>query len=317
MRTIRGDTFDDLLREALTMIITDGVALDPPPNRGSCRELQAVMLELTNPRARISRSSTRGKLFSAVGEFGWYLSGSKETDYITYYVPDYAQDDEDGIIHGGYGPRLRDYDGVDQLTEVINLLRRHPASRRAVIQLYGHEDWQGTHKDIPCTCTLQFLLRSEQVHLITYMRSNDAYLGLPHDTFCFTMIQEYVARAVGVDVGTYAHVVGSLHLYDKHVESARRFLDEGYMTTTSPMPAMPVGDPTAGLSALLEVERACRTTTAVPDVPSSPYWADLARLYVAYASKSGPRDALEATKDQMQAKCYDLFLQQMIDKIGD
>ena len=57
------------------------------------------------------------------------------------------------------------------------------------------------------------------------MRSNDVYLGLPHDVFSFTMIQEIVARLLGVEMGDYTHFAGSLHLYDEHADDAACLLD--------------------------------------------------------------------------------------------
>ena len=59
------------------------------------------------------------------------------------------------------------------------------------------------------------------------MRSNDAFKGLPHDVFCFTMLQEIFARTLGVHVGVYKHAVGSLHLYDKDRQKANQYLKEG------------------------------------------------------------------------------------------
>ena len=65
----------------------------------------------------------------------------------------------------------------------------------------------------PCTCTLQFLARGVKLDLIVYMRSNDVIKGLPHDIFCFTMLQEIAARRLSLEPGIYKHCVGSLHLY--------------------------------------------------------------------------------------------------------
>ena len=57
--------------------------------------------------------------------------------------------------------------------------------------------------------------------MVVHMRSNDAYIGLAHDVFAFTFMQEIVARDVGLDLGTYTHSVGSLHLYDQDERRAR------------------------------------------------------------------------------------------------
>ena len=63
---------------------------------------------------------------------------------------------------------------------------------------------------------------------VHYMRLNDALVGLPHDVFCFTMLQEIVARSLSVELGGYKHAVGSLHLYKTHVDAAHQFLEEGW-----------------------------------------------------------------------------------------
>jgi thymidylate synthase len=100
------------------------------------------------------------------------------------------------------------------VADLISLLQKRPASRRAALQIYDARDLAQEHKDVPCTCTLQFFVRDGRLEMATYMRSNDAYLGLPHDVFAFTMLQELVARSLGVEVGVYRHMVGSLHLYE-------------------------------------------------------------------------------------------------------
>ena len=98
---------------------------------------------------------------------------------------------------------------------------------------------------MPCTCALQFLVRKGKLDLIVYMRSNDVIKGLTHDIFCFTMLQEIAARRLSVELGTYRHCVGSLHLYLSDGEIAQSFLREGWQSTKSAMPPMPKGDPSA------------------------------------------------------------------------
>ena len=70
-------------------------------SKGDHREVTGVLLELTNPRARLSRTETRGKLFSALGELCWYLAGSNDVDFISYYIPFYKTLSEGGFVHGG------------------------------------------------------------------------------------------------------------------------------------------------------------------------------------------------------------------------
>jgi len=81
-------------------------------------------------------------------------------------------------VYGGYGPRLFEQRGHDQVGNVLDLLRSNPQSRRAVIQLFNAEDISRYHREVPCTTTMQFMVRDGRLHMLTTMRSNDAYIGL-------------------------------------------------------------------------------------------------------------------------------------------
>ena len=96
-----------------------------------------------------------------------------------------------------------------------------------MIQIFDFDDIARDRKEIPCTTTFQFMVRDNRVHMLTTMRSNDAYIGLPHDVFCFSMLQEIIACSLGSDLGTYRHFVGSMHLYDRDLSKAEEFVSEG------------------------------------------------------------------------------------------
>jgi thymidylate synthase len=206
---------------------------------------------------------------------------------------------------------LFNWRGVNQLENVITVLRGRPDSRKAVIQLFDAHDIAKEYNDVPCTCTLQFMKRDGKLHMLTNMRSNDAWLGLPHDVFCFTMLQEIVARAASVELGTYKHSVGSLHLYEKNSKGVQRFLAEGWQSNT-PMPPMPVGDPWPGIALLLEAESAFRTAASfdaarLDDV--DPYWADLIRLLQVFRCKNDKDpETIETLRGRMSSKIYYPFI---------
>lgn len=101
------------------------------------------------------------------------------------------------------------------------------------------------------------MLRRGQLHLIASMRSNDAFIGLPHDVFAFTMIQEIIARTVGVELGIYKHAVGSLHLHESDRPGARQYLREGWQSTV-PMPPMPNSAPWNAIKVVLRAEHMIR-----------------------------------------------------------
>jgi thymidylate synthase len=308
-------TVDDLMHVAVDALRSEGVHISP--TKGGCMELAAATFDLANPRARVSRSASRGRLFSALGELCWYLSGSNRTEDVAYYVPYYRKFDEDGVIFGAYGPRLFSFDGVDQINYVIGALRDSSSSRRMVVQLFDHQDVIERHADVPCTCTLQYLLRDGRLSAITYMRSNDVFRGLPHDLFCFTMLQELIARSVGAELGSYHHMVGSLHMYDGDAGDLDVFVGEGWHSTTQAMPTMPPGDPWAAVAHLLHVESQLRTGTPPADVDfgPEPYWADLGRLLGVYAVRAGPPETIERIRAAMSSDYYNSYITDRIDNL--
>ncbi len=303
----RAATLDDLLRDLYTALMDNGVAVQA--TRGSNKELIGVQLQLDSARARLSRSETRGRPFSAIGEFLWYLTRDNRLDFISKYIPAYVSDSEDGLtVHGGYGPRIFGQRGHDQLENVIRQLKDSSTSRRAVIQIFDAEDNGKRFKEVPCTTTLQFILRNNKLHLIATMRSNDAYLGLPHDVFCFTMLQEVVARILAVDLGSYRHFVGSMHLYDKDTPGVARYLEEGFQRQIE-MPPMPIGDPWPALKRLLDVEQVIRAGDPVDTstLGLDPYWADLIRLLQVHFAQ-GDEAQLDAMRAQLTHASYRTFV---------
>ncbi|QIA64266.1 thymidylate synthase [Vibrio astriarenae] len=282
----REDTIDDLMRSVYDALLERGKS--NCATKGSTTELLGCNLVLNNPRARISRSESRGKIFSCLGELLWYLSGTGDVSFIKHYISKYEKCAEDnGVINGAYGPRIfHMHDKHDQLKNILELLKERSTTRRAVIQLFDASDIQVNYKDVPCTLTLQFTVRENRLDLYTMMRSNDAYLGLPHDIFCFTMLQEIVASSLGCDLGKYHHFVVSLHLYDKHIEKVKNMQNEGYMATHDLMEPMPEENFISIRNTILECENKIRTLQDIDldNVQLEDYWKDILRLLQIYTA---------------------------------
>lgn len=307
-----GQTLDDVMRRVTMEIQSHGERI--VPSQGPCTELVGVLLEITNPRARLSRTETRGKPFSCLGELCWYLAKSDKLEFIDYYIP-YKKYADGNTVFGAYGPRLFNWRGLDQFANVTNLLREKPSSRQAVIQLFDACDITEEHNSYPCTCTLQFMVRGDRLHLVTHMRSNDVYTGLPHDVFSFTMLQEVMSRALSVELGTYKHAVGSIHLYDRHAEDAQKFLNEGWQPTDISMPAMPPGDPMPAIQSLVDAEAAIRAGTPLAELELGgldPYWLDLIRLLQIFGFSHKDRindpDGIIELRKKMSSATYDPFI---------
>jgi len=311
-----GEGIDEILIKLYPILLAEGA--ENAGTRGGMREKLGVSFRMTNPRARISRSQDRGKPFSALGELLWYLAGLDNLEFIKEYIPQYEEDAENGKLYGAYGPRIYNMRGsINQIQNVHNLLKKNIKSKRAVIQLYDALDIEVHHKEIPCTTALQFLVRDSRLSISVTMRSNDAYKGLPHDVFCFTMLQEMLASRLGIDVGDYIHYAASMHVYDGSIGAMERYIKEGHQKTVQ-MPVMPSGDPFEQTSNLMAAEADLRNDRKIvaTDYTCDPYWADIVRLLQVFWATKRPDapgfDSLASLKDEFHDDVYRTFLSRRI-----
>lgn len=309
---IEAKTLDDLLNETFNFLLENPANIDTSRGRIT-HEIIGSLLCLTNPKARLSRTETRGKAFSALGELCWYLAKSNELSFIQHYITGYAKDAVNGKIHGGYGPRLFNMHGkYDQIENIINLLKKRPTSRKAVIQLYDAADLGNDHPEFPCTCFMQFFIRNNQLHMYVSMRSNDAYLGLPHDIFAFTMLQEIVACSLDLEIGIYSHAVGSLHLYEGNLPQIHQYLKEGWQPTVDvSMPAMPIENPWPFIKTFLETEQMIRTAKEIDfsKLELNEYWLDLIYLLQTHAFfKFGKSEEIDEIQKQIKHPVYKIYI---------
>ena len=159
----------------------------------------------------------------AVGELAWYLSGSNKVKDIAQYSKKWTEISDDGETNNSaYGYRIFEKFGFDQWEYVKGLMRRDPNTRQAVIHI---KDASNTPtKDTPCTVYLQFFLRGNKLNLSVHMRSNDIWMGVPYDMFSFCFLQVKMAMELGVEVGSYTHYAGSLHMYQRDYDTAKKNL---------------------------------------------------------------------------------------------
>ena len=163
-----------------------------------------------------------------IGELLWYLSGNPSLEAIQRYTHAWDRMSDDGLtVNSNYGFRIRNAVDeaadrtFDQLKMVEEMLTKDPASRQAVIHIKQARDLINfPTKDVNCTVCLQFFIRDEALYMTTYMRSNDLWMGFPNDVFQFTVIQIYLAMKLGYKLGTYTHIAGSLHLYERDYKTS-------------------------------------------------------------------------------------------------
>lgn len=184
------------------------------------REFIGVNLVLTDPAQSIITDPERklNQAFAAA-EFCWIMAGDDRADLISTFnskVAEYADQDCGLRFFGAYGPKI-----VAQLPYVLESLQKED-SRQAVVNIWRESP--PPTRDVPCTLSLQFLLRDGALTLVTVMRSNDVWLGTPYDVQTFTRLQSWVASQLGCELGEYHHVVGSMHLYERNFEAAQRVI---------------------------------------------------------------------------------------------
>lgn len=197
-------------------------------------ELLARTVTLENPMERfITVPGRRNDVFATIAETMWVLAGRNDMEYLARYLGRALQfSDDQATWRGGYGPRLRNWDGVDQVDEIRKLLHSDAESRRAVAVLFDPARDFAETLDVPCNNWLHFLLRDGRIDLNVTVRSNDILWGFSGiNTFEWSVLHEMMAFWLGVRVGHAAFFISSLHLYDERNEQADRAL-AGYAGAT-------------------------------------------------------------------------------------
>lgn len=153
----------------------------------------------------------------------WILSGSDTVHLPKFFLNRITDYSDDGHrFHGAYGHRLRNWiptsptrGVIDQLRVIVELLRSKPDTRQAVASIWSPErDLGAATKDIPCNDMLMFKVRDDELNLTVCNRSNDVIWGAyGANAVQFSIIQSWVAAAVGVGVGRYTQMSDSYHVY--------------------------------------------------------------------------------------------------------
>ena len=249
-------------------------------------EVRALSISIANPRRRyISLPPRRWSFGYALGEFCWHARGSSNVEEISFYSRRWREMSDDGrSIRGScYGAQIfqaRDR-GESQWHLVRRVLDADPASRRAT---FAFSDGMNADllrsRDINCATTLQFYVRANKLEAIATMRSNDVILGLPYDIFLFTMLQEMMAVELGLELGSYHHFVGSMHVYKSNLEWAESIIS-ATPTINEPMPKMTSVD---DIHELLENEPQTRRRDSLAQRTHSTasYWGGLLRVLQSY-----------------------------------
>lgn len=205
---------------------TDGVKVSTR-NGPAIRIPEPVITKITHPTQRVLFHPERdaNPIFHLM-EAIWMLAGRNDVEFVEQFNSKIGQYSDDGrTFNAAYGHRWREHFGRDQLKEVVEILKTDPNSRQAVIQMWDAEDLSKQTKDKCCNTQLVFEVFENRVNMTVFNRSNDAWYGYAGaNTVHFTVLQEFIAAAVGVRIGEYRTISTNLHLYTE-LYDASRYLD--------------------------------------------------------------------------------------------
>ncbi|MFE4515456.1 thymidylate synthase [Kitasatospora sp. NPDC056783] len=262
-------------------------------------EIIGAAFRLTDPRQRALYLTSRPvNPVYHYAEALWYLGGLRNLDLIGHYASRRRADSRDGrtIEGSSYGARIfaaRPDGSPSAFDRALELLRAEKDSKRAYLPVFqaGDLDEIG-HPDLPCLVGLQLLARDGYLHMVTYMRANDANRGMVCDVYSFTLIQEFAAALLGLRLGDYTHHVGSTHVGVRDLERAGRVLEETEASSQAallfPAPVMPADTTWKHIRTVLEHELLLRTNrvqytpadVAGLDLPL--YWQRVLLLFEAH-----------------------------------
>lgn len=276
---IEGEGFSNVYRKICLYLLENGEKSSP--RNMDTQEIEGIIIKVKNPRSRILNNKLRKvSIPFAIGEWLWHMEGRDDLEMIQYYAPSYDKYSDDGkILNGAYGPRIK-----RSLLKIVDILKKDPDSRRAVVPIYGKEDAGLNSKDIPCTIGFQFLIRNNKLDMIVNMRSNDIFLGFPYDTFNFTMWQEYISCKLNIEIGTYTHIANSLHFYEKDREKIIKASLEEEIKENE-MEPMPIYDIENQLLILYEIEEKIRNKKEYDSTKQNEYFLKLTKELEKYSNK--------------------------------
>ena len=166
-------------------------------------------------------------LKSIIHELIWFLQGDTNVKYLqengVRIWNEWA--DENGELGPVYGHQWRswpDYDGgtIDQIQNVVDLIRHHPDSRRMIVSAWNVAEV----KDMalpPCHTLFQFYVAEGKLSLQLYQRSADTFLGVPFNIASYALLLQMMAQVTGLKAGEFIHTTGDTHLYLNHLEQAK------------------------------------------------------------------------------------------------
>ena len=163
-------------------------------------------------------------------ELLWILQGRTDLKYledngVKYWRPDYERSGRtDETLGPVYGKQWRDFNGVDQLQNLVYSINTNPDSRRLIVSAWAPHEMNEMVLP-PCHYAFQVYINNGIMDLMWQQRSADVFLGLPYDIAMYGLLLEMLAKGAGLEPGQLIGQLGDCHLYNNHLEQAEVYLD--------------------------------------------------------------------------------------------
>ena len=162
----------------------------------------------------------------AITELLWILLGDTSLAYlhnrgVKYWDADYKRSGRtDGTLGPVYGKQWRDFNGVDQLADLLRSIQKEPHSRRLLVSAWNPADIPDMVLP-PCHHGFQVYINDGKLDLMFLQRSADVFLGLPYDIVMYGTLLEILAKGADLKPGRLIASLGDCHLYNNHLEQAK------------------------------------------------------------------------------------------------
>jgi thymidylate synthase len=169
-------------------------------------------------------------LKSIIHELLWFLKGDTNTRYLkengVTIWDEWA--DSEGNLGPVYGHQWRSWPSpggghIDQVSQVLEQLRKNPDSRRLIVSAWNVADLPKMAL-LPCHAFFQFYVADGRLSCQLYQRSADLFLGVPFNIASYALLTLMVAQVCGLRAGDFVHTFGDTHLYLNHLDQAREQL---------------------------------------------------------------------------------------------
>lgn len=216
----------DVLRPLVLLADMQSMGRKPRPDRTGVGTFSLPCVSFSYPANPLPILSKK-KIFvkSAADEMCWYTRGETNIKVLKSKIwNEWA--DENGNLGPVYGHQYRNFNGVDQLKDVIDRIRKFPWDRKLIVSF-----WNAADRDkmalTPCHVMHQFRMREcgTTLDLILTQPSGDIFLGVPFNMLNYSLTLHIVCWATGYEPGTIHHTIGDCHLYANHVDVARKYLE--------------------------------------------------------------------------------------------